>query len=72
MREGALELRVGAPPVEGKANEEARRLLADLLEMPASAVDLRSGTRSRRKVFAIRGVGPAELERRLASLLTDP
>ena len=43
VREGALELRVGAPPVEGRANEAARRLLAKLLGLPRSAVRLTAG-----------------------------
>ena len=72
VREGALELRVGAPPVEGRANEDARRLLAKLLGLPRSAVRLAAGTRSRQKVFRLEGIAPDELRRRLEPLIKRP
>lgn len=65
MRDGALVLRVNAPPLEGKANEEARKLLAGLLGLPRSRVTLAAGARSRNKVFHLSGVTPEDLTRRL-------
>ena len=49
----ALKLRITAPPVEGKANEECRRFLAKLLDVPASAVEIVSGTSSKDKVIRV-------------------
>jgi uncharacterized protein (TIGR00251 family) len=72
VREGALELRVGAPPVEGRANEAARRLLAKLTGLPRSAVRLVTGARSRQKVFRLEGIAPDELRRRLETLVKRP
>ena len=72
VREGALELRVGAPPVEGRANEAARRLLAKLLGLPPSAVLVAAGARSRQKVFRLEGIAPDELRRRLELLIKRP
>ncbi|MEX0742942.1 MAG: DUF167 domain-containing protein [Actinomycetota bacterium] len=49
----------------GKATEEARRALAQAAGVPKSAVTLRSGSRSRTKVFEIQGRDADQLERRL-------
>lgn len=59
VREGALELRVGAPPVEGEANAAARELLAAVLGVSRARVALHHGEKSRRKVFRIDGLDPA-------------
>lgn len=50
---GELLVRVPAPPVEGRANEAARRVLAEHFGVPVSQVQLLSGARSRRKLFQI-------------------
>jgi hypothetical protein len=63
VREGALVLRVNAPPLEGKANEEARKVLADALGLSRSRIRLAAGARSRNKVFHVAGVEPGELRR---------
>jgi uncharacterized protein YggU (UPF0235/DUF167 family) len=62
-REGALVVRVNAPPLEGRANEEARRVLADFLGLSPSRLRLAQGAKSRRKVFHVTGMMPEELRR---------
>jgi uncharacterized protein YggU (UPF0235/DUF167 family) len=64
---GGFTVRVRAPAESGRANEEARRVLAEAVGVPASAVRIRTGARARTKVFEVEGVSPAELERRLAA-----
>jgi uncharacterized protein len=54
--QGALKVRLAAPPVEGRANEALRRLLAEHLNVPLSAVEIVSGERSRTKRLRIRGL----------------
>jgi uncharacterized protein len=61
-------VRVRAAPEDGKANAEAAAALADALGVPTSAVRLRSGARSRVKVFTVAGLAPGEPERRLHAL----
>lgn len=56
---GAVVVRVAAPPVEGRATEEARRVLAEALGVAPSRVTLRQGRRSRAKVFAVEGLDAA-------------
>ncbi len=50
---GAIKVRVAAPPVDGKANEECRRYLAKLLKVSATSVEIISGGSSRDKVIRI-------------------
>ena len=51
----ALKIRLAAPPVDGKANEALLRFVAETLGLPKSAVNLKSGQTSRRKVLEISG-----------------
>lgn len=60
----ALKLRLAAPPVDGKANAALLAFVADLLDLPRSAVTLKSGQASRQKVVAVSGA-PADAEARL-------
>ncbi|HEY7679003.1 MAG TPA: DUF167 domain-containing protein, partial [Terriglobia bacterium] len=54
--DGALKVRLTAPPVDDRANEALRRLLADELNIPVSAVRILAGERSRTKRIEVRGV----------------
>lgn len=51
----ALKIRLAAPPVDGKANEALVKFLAEVLHLPKSAVTLKSGQTSRRKVLEVSG-----------------
>ena len=65
MREGALEVRVSAPPVEGAANDAIVELLASLLDLPRRAVTVASGEHGRSKRLRIEGLSLDEVRRRL-------
>lgn len=54
--QGALKVRVMAPPVDNRANDALRRLLAERLNVPLSAVRIVSGDRSRTKRVSIAGI----------------
>jgi len=51
----ALKIRLAAPPVDGKANEALIKFIAEALKLPKSAVNLKSGQTSRRKVLEVSG-----------------
>jgi uncharacterized protein (TIGR00251 family) len=63
----ALKMRLAAPPVDGAANEELVRFLAERLKVPRSAVTLLAGRTSRRKLVAARGVSIEEVRLRLGT-----
>lgn len=67
VRDGALVLRLQAPPVEGAANAEVIDILADLLGVPRRAVSILSGHHSRRKRIAVAGITPEDAERALGT-----
>lgn len=50
-----LKIRLTAPPVDDRANEALRKLLAARLNVPLSAVRIASGERGRTKRVEIRG-----------------
>ena len=59
----ALKIRLAAPPVDGKANEALIRFIADQLGLAKSAVNLKSGQTSRRKVLEVTGATAAAVAR---------
>jgi uncharacterized protein len=60
VREGALVVRLTAPPVEGAANLALARLLGKRLRVPASAVVIAAGSTSRNKLVVVTGPSVAE------------
>jgi uncharacterized protein (TIGR00251 family) len=66
--QGALRVRLEAPPVDERANEALRRLLAESLKVPLAAVKIVQGLRSRNKLVEISGATPAQVVR----LWADP
>lgn len=54
-----LKIRLTAPPVDDRANEALRKLLASRLKVPLAAVRIASGERSRTKRVVINGVTAA-------------
>jgi len=65
-----LRLRVTAAPVAGAANAAVAQLLARALDVPPSAVSVVKGLQSRSKIVEIAGLGRAEIQSRLSSMLT--
>ncbi len=53
--DGALRVRVAAPPVEGAANEELRRTLARALSVPTRAVEIIGGQTAKTKRVRVAG-----------------
>lgn len=59
--DGALRVRVAAPPVEGAANEELTRFLARALGVARRDVEILSGHASKLKRVRAHGADPARL-----------
>ncbi len=65
VRNGRLLIRITAPPVDGRANEALRRLLAKALGVSAGRVTVAGGATSRDKLVRIEGISPAQAAHRL-------
>jgi hypothetical protein len=65
-REGALVIRLTAPPVEGAANEALVRFLGKALGVAPSAVRVVSGATGRNKVVSVAGLDAATARERLS------
>ncbi len=61
----ALKIKVHAPALEGRANDELRDFLADALGLPRRAVTVISGEKSRQKRLRIDGLDLDEIRARL-------
>ncbi len=59
--DGALKIRIASPPVDGAANDELVRLLAKLLGVSRSNVEIASGQTSKAKQIRINGVTVREV-----------
>lgn len=61
----ALKIKVHAPALEGRANDELCEFLADQLKLPRRAVTLLRGEKSRQKTVRLDGLTLAEARQRL-------
>lgn len=66
---GAMRVRLAAPPVEGAGNQALVALLAAALGAPPRDVSIVHGTRGRLKLVWARGLTAGDAHRRLAPLL---
>ena len=67
-RDGAVLIRVSAPPVEGRANAALIAFVAKTLRVPKSSVRIVRGETSRDKAIAVDGFAAAAVR---AALLAD-
>jgi uncharacterized protein (TIGR00251 family) len=66
---GALRVRIAAPPVDGAANEELIRILARTFKVSQGAVQIMSGHAGKNKRVGITGGEPGILETIMADKL---
>jgi uncharacterized protein (TIGR00251 family) len=66
--DGALRVRIAAPPVDGAANEELIRTLARALKVPIRNVEITAGFSSRLKHVRVVGISAGQLEMFVGSL----
>ena len=65
MRDGVLQARVTAPPVDGKANKALRKLIAERLGVAPSRVSVVRGEKSREKLVRVEEVEQTEVDTEL-------
>jgi len=71
LHDGRLKLTVTSPPLEGRANLEVVRFIADFFGLSGRDVSLRSGSRSRKKQVSITGRDEVTLRARGAEVLAE-
>lgn len=69
IHDGAVRIRLTAPPVEGAANEALVAFLSSVLRVPKREIELVSGQAARNKVVSVSGLSPEEVLARLRSHL---
>lgn len=66
IHDGALKVKVTAPPVDQAANRALVEFFASLLKIPKSRIGLVSGESRRIKTLRINGIGKQEFLRRIS------
>lgn len=69
LADGAIQVRVTAPPVDGAANAVLLRFLSGIFDVPRSRLEIISGASSRRKRITVSGLPPDGLETGLHAAL---
>ncbi len=64
-RDGAIQVKIAAPPEKGKANKELVDFLSRTLGVKKSAISIIKGQTSRNKVIIIEGMTREEIIKRL-------
>jgi hypothetical protein len=68
VRQGALLIRVTAPPAEGQANQQLLEVLAEALDIPKRSLTIVAGSRNRNKRVHINGITAQEVAAKLRVL----
>ena len=68
VQDGALRVRLTAPPVEGAANIQCIELLSRKMKVPKRAIRIASGARARRKRLMVLGLGIEEVRDILSAM----
>lgn len=67
IRDGALLVRLAAPPVDGAANDALLALMAGVLDVPRRDLAIVAGERARRKRLKVTGLSPEAVQARLGA-----
>ncbi|MGH9969659.1 MAG: DUF167 domain-containing protein [Pyrinomonadaceae bacterium] len=60
---GALRVRIAAPPVDGAANEELIRILSRAFNLPRSAFEITGGRAAKLKHLRVAGAAGSDLQK---------
>jgi len=69
MDDGRVKVRLAAAPVNGEANQQLIRFLADALDVPKSAIEIVAGLTSRDKLVTVLNLDAETLQQRIAALV---
>ena len=69
MDDGRVKIRLAAAPVDGEANQQLIRFLADALHVPKSAIEIVAGLTSRDKLVTVLNLDAETLQQRISALV---
>ena len=69
FKDGVWHIRIAAPPVKGKANQELIKFLSEVLEISRSRLSIEKGATGKRKVLVINGLAPDRVTEQLERLV---
>ena len=69
FKEGIWNIKIAAPPVEGRANEELLAFLSKKLNVRKSSLIVVKGQSNRNKLVSVSGMSQKEIARRLSAEL---
>jgi uncharacterized protein (TIGR00251 family) len=64
FKDGVLYVRIAAPPVKGKANQELIKFLSDIWEVSKGSLTIEKGLTGKRKFIAISGLSQDQVIKR--------
>ena len=65
LSDGTVKVHLTSPPVEGKANAALLKFLAEILDIPASHLEIVAGTGGRDKLIFVTDLDTATLHKRI-------
>lgn len=65
FKDGCWQVRLSAPPVDGKANKALLEMLSRRLKVPRSSLEIVRGQRGRYKQVMVASLAEADINRRL-------
>ncbi len=68
FKDGVLHVRIAAPPIKGKANQELIKFLNDILGVGKSNLTIKKGMTDKRKIIGISGLTQDQVMRQLRRL----
>jgi uncharacterized protein len=69
LADGTIKIHVAAPPVDGEANEELVRFLADVLNIPKSRLEIVAGLAGRDKLISVLDMDADTVHKRIVAHL---
>ncbi len=70
LKDQTVKIRLTAPPVDNKANEELIKFLSDILDVPRSKFEIVAGATGRDKLVSILDVTSEDVTRKLLEQLS--
>lgn len=67
--DGALTVRLSSPPADGAANAELVGIVAKILKIPKTSIEIVRGETARQKRLLMKGIEPAEAAARFGEIL---